>query len=322
MPSLRRPLIVIPGDEPVQITGSRHLERLRPYGEVVLYRDRPPDEAEKIRRAAEADVLINSRGAVKWPREALAKLPKLRFITVCGIGTDAIDLGAARERGIVVSNIPDRTAPIVAEHALALMLAAAKRAAFHTAELKAGRWTNRDIIYLGGKTLGVIGFGPIGTRVAVLARAIGMHVVAWTFHPSAARAEQLGVPLVELDDLLRRSDVVSIHVKLTAESRHMIGRRELALMKRGSLLVNTARGAIVDTDALVEALRGGHLAGAALDVYDTEPLPPDHPLLTCDQVVLTPHNADQTPEGYDILNGGAVDNVIAFLEGRPQNVVS
>jgi len=319
---MTKPLIVIPGDDPVQVAGSPHLERLRPFGEVVLYRDRPRDDAEKIRRAAEAEVLINSRSAVKWPGTLLRQLPKLRFITVCGIGTDAIDLAAARELGVVVSNIPGRTAAIVAEHALALMLAVARKLAFQTAELKAGRWTNADMIYLGGKTLGVIGTGAIGRRMIELGRAIGMHVIAWTFHPSHERAAELGVEFVELDDLLRRSDVVSVHVKLTPESRSLIGRRELALMKPSSILVNTARAAIVDSGAMIDALRGGQLAGAGLDVFDTEPLPADHPILRCEQVVLTPHNADQTPEGFDILNGGVVDNVIAFFEGRPQYVVT
>ncbi|MBI3463961.1 MAG: hypothetical protein HY000_13020 [Planctomycetes bacterium] len=322
MSDARRPVIVIPGDDPVQLAGSPHLERLKQYGDVVLHPDRPSSDAEKLRRAAEADVLLNSRGAVKWPGHLLRVLPKLRFITVCGIGTDSIDLQAARERGIVVSNIPGKTAPVVAEHALALMLAAAKRLAFQTAELRAGRWTRMDNILLAGKTLGVVGTGAIGARMALLARAIGMRVIAWTFHPSAERAKELELHYVELDDLLRQSDVVSLHVKLTPKSRGLIGRREIALMKPSSILVNTARGAIVDTEALVAALRGGHLGGAALDAYDIEPLLPDHPLLSCAQVVLSPHNADQTPEGNDLLNAGAVDNVIAFLKGKPQNVVT
>ena len=317
-----RPLIVIPGDDPVQVAGSPHLDRLRLYGEVVLYRDRPKDDAEKIRRTAEAEVLINSRSSVKWPAPVLRQLPRLRFITVCGIGTDVIDLEAARELGIVVSNIPGRTAAIVAEHALALALATARRLTFQTAELKAGRWTNQDMIYLAGKTLGVIGTGAIGSRMIQLGRAIGMHALAWTFHPTPARAAELRVAFVELDELLRQSDVVSIHLKLTPQSRQLIGRRELRLMKSGSILVNTARAAIVDTGALVESLQSGHLAGAGLDVFDAEPLPPDHPILLCDSVVLTPHNADQTPEGFDMLNAGVVENVIAFLEGRPQNVVT
>lgn len=315
-------VIVVPGDDPPQLQGSPHLERLRRYGEVRLHVDRPATAAEKLARARDAVCLVNTRGAVKWPGEALRALPRLRMATVCGIGTDAFDLDAARELGIVVCNIPGKTAPIVAEHAFGLMLAAAKRAHFQTAELQAGRWTRMDNVYLHGRTLGLIGTGAIGAAVARLARAIGMDVVAWTFHPSAERAATLGVRYVPLDELLRTADVVSIHLRLTAESRGLLGAPELGRMRRGAILVNTARGAIVDTDALVAALESDHLGGAALDVFDTEPLPAGHPLLACRQVVLTPHNADQTPEGMDILNAGVVDNVIAFLEGRPRNVVT
>ena len=314
--------MVVPGDDPVQIAGSPHLERLKPHGDVVLYTDRPASLEEKIERAKPADILINTRGVVTWPAEALRALPKLRMITTCSIGTDMIDLGTARELGIVVSNQPGQTAPVVAEHMVGLMFAAAKRAAFQTAELKAGRWTRRENIMLGGKTLGVVGTGNIGAEVARLGRAIGMDVLAWTFHPSPERATELGVRFVEFDELLRTADVVTIHVKLTDDTRRMIGARELGLMKPDALLVNGARGDIVDTDALVSALRSGHLGGAALDVYDHEPLPSHHPILSCDQVVLTPHNADQTPEGIDLLNQGAVDNVLAFLSGRPRNVVT
>jgi D-3-phosphoglycerate dehydrogenase len=317
-----RVVIVIPGDDPPQIQGSPELDRLRARGEVVLYTDRPRTLAEQIARARDAVCLVNTRGAVKWSAEALRALPRLRMATVCGIGTDAFDLATARELGIVVCNIPGRTAPIVAEHAFGLMLAAAKRAHFQTAELKAGRWTRMDNVYLHGKTLGLVGAGAIGAGMARLARAIGMEVVAWTFNPSPERAAALGVRFVALDDLLRTADVVSIHLRLTPESRGLIGTRELALTKPGAILVNTARGAIVDTPALVDALRAGRLAGAGLDVFDTEPLPADHPLLGCEQVVLTPHNADQTPEGMAFLNQGVVDNVVAFLEGRPENVVT
>jgi D-3-phosphoglycerate dehydrogenase len=315
-------VIVIPGDDPPQIQGSPHLERLRRYGEVRLHTGRPATAEEKLARARDAVCLVNTRGAVKWPREALLALPRLRMATVCGIGTDSFDLATARERGIVICNIPGKTAPIVAEHAFGLMLAVAKRAHYQTARLKAGRWGGVDNVYLHGKTLGVVGTGAIGGEMARLGRALGMDVVAWTFHPEPARAAELGVRYVELDDLLRTADVVSLHVRLSPESRGLIGTRELGLMKPGAILVNTARGPVVDTDALVAALEAGRLAGAGLDVFDTEPLPTNHPILACEQVVLTPHNADQTPEGMDILNAGVVDNVIAFLEGRPQNVVT
>jgi D-3-phosphoglycerate dehydrogenase len=314
-------VIVIPGDDPPQIQGSPHLERLKRHGEVVLYSDRPATADEKVRRAANAVCLINSRGAVKWPGEVLRRLPRLKMITVCGIGTDAVDLEGARELGIVVCNLPGQTAPIVAEHALALMLAVARRAWFHTNELKSGRWTSHDNVYLRGKTLGLIGAGNIAAEAARLGRAIGMDVVAWTFHPTPERAARLGVMFVPLDELLAKSDVVSVHVKLTGDSRGLIGAEQFRRMKPGAMLVNTARGPVVDAKALVDALNSGHLGGAGLDVFDDEPIPPAHPLLACRHVVLTPHNADQTPEGWELLNGGVVDNVIAFLEGRPRNRV-
>ncbi len=317
-----RPIIVIPGDDPAQLSGSRHLSRLEERGEVVLFQDRPTSDEEKVRRAANADILINSRGSVKWPAQLLEQLPQLRFLTVCGVGTDSIDLEAARQQGIVVSNVPGKTAPVVAEHALGLMMAVAKRGAYQTAELKAGRWTQIHCVYLTGKTLGVVGTGTIGGHMIRLAGAIGMEVIAWTFHPSPKREKELGVRFVDLEDLLRLSDVVSLHVKYTPQSRHLLGERELALMKPGSLLVNTARAGVVDTDALVVALKSGHLGGAGVDVFDPEPPGPEHPLLDCEQVVLTPHSADQTPEGYDFLNAGVVDNVIAYLEGKPRNVVN
>ena len=323
MSARERVVIVVPGDDPAQIQGSPQLNRLKPYGEVILYTDRPRSFEEQVARVQDAVCLMNTRGAVKWTAEALRAVPKLRMATVCGIGTDSFDLPTARELGIVICNIPGRTAPIVAEHAFGLMMAAAKRAWFQTAELKAGRWTRMDNVYLHGKTLGLLGAGNIGAVMARLGRAIGMEVVAWTFHPTPERAAALGVTfLPSRDEVLRRADVVSLHVKLSPESRGLIGARELQLMKPGAILVNTARGAMVDTAALVAALRSGHLSGAALDVFDQEPLPPSHPILGCDQIVLTPHNADQTPEGMDILNAGVVDNVIAFLEGRPQNVVT
>jgi phosphoglycerate dehydrogenase-like enzyme len=313
--------IVIPGDDPAQLQGTPQLERLRTLGRVVLHADRPADAEEKVRRAGGATVLVNSRSAVKWPGDVLRRLPDLRLIALCGIGTDAVDLAAARELGIAVCNVPGRTAPIVAEHALALMFAVARRAWYQTNELKSGRWTRRDNVYLRGKTLGVVGTGPIGAEVARLGHALGMRVVAWTFRPTAERAAELGVAFLPLHELLRSADIVSLHVKLTERTRRLLGEPELALMKPGALLINTARGAVVDEAALAAALNAGRLGGAGIDVYEAEPPPTDSPLLTCEQVVLTPHNADQTPEGTDLLNDGVVENVAAFLAGRPQNRV-
>ena len=322
MADRERVKIVIPGDDPVQCAGSPHLEKLKPYGDVKLYSDRPGSSAEKVARAKDADILINSRGVVTWGAEEFDQLPKLKMITTCSIGTDMFDLEAAKDKGIVICNQPGRTAPVVAEHMFGLMFAAAKRAAYFTTGVKAGKWLRMDNLMVQGKTLGVVGTGAIGAEMARLGRAIGMNVIAWTFHPSRERAEKLGVTFVELDELLKTADFISLHVKLTDDSQGLIGKRELGLMKPGAVLLNGARGAVIDTGALVDALNSGHLGGVGIDVYDQEPVPPDYPLLACEQVVLTPHCADMTPEGVDLLNSGAVENIIAYLEGKPRNRVT
>lgn len=314
--------ILVPGDDPPQIAGSPHLKRLEPYGDVTLHDSAPADKAEQLRRAQGFQVVINSRGSVTWREEELRALPDLKMITTCSIGTDMIDLGVAAELGIVVSNQPGRTAPVVAEHMLGLLFAVAKRAAFQTQEIRQHQWTRRMNLGVQGRTLGIVGTGNIGAEMARLGKALGMEVIAWTFNPSDERAAAMGVRFVELDELLAQSDYVSLHVALTDDTRHLIGERQLARMKAGSVLLNGARGPVVDLDALAAALDSGHLAGAGLDVFPDEPFIADHPIKHCEQVVLTPHAADQTPDGVDLLNGGAVDNVIAFLEGTPQNNVA
>ena len=315
------PLVVIPGDEPPQIADSPHLSRLSRVARILLFDTRPSGVADQVARCQQAEILINSRGSVRWDGTTLCQLPRLKMITTCSIGTDSIDLHAAEELGITVCNIPGKTAAIVAEHALALLLSTARRVAFQTAEIKSGRWPRIMAVSLRGKTLGVVGTGNIGCEMIRLGTSIGMNVIAWSFHPSKQKAEKLGFRYVELDELLGASDAISLHVKLTEKSRHLIGPAQLAAMKPGALMINTARGEVVDTAALVQSLQSGHLGGAGIDVFDEEPIPQDHALLQCEQAVLTPHSADQNPEGVDLLNAGAVDNVLAFLEGNPTNVV-
>ena len=314
--------IVVPGDNPLQIAGSPNLARLEPYGDVTIFDNQPTSSEEKIERAKDAEIIINSRGAVTWRETELRSLPKLKMITTCSIGTDMIDLTVAKELGVVVSNQPGRTAPAVAEHLFGMMFAVAKRMAFQTAEVKAGRWTRKLNVMLQGKVLGIVGTGAVGAEMARLGRAIGMDVIAWTFNPSPERAADLGVRFVELDDLLKNADVVSLHVKLTDDSLHLVGARELAMMKDDAILLNGARGDVVDMAALRQTLMDDRLTGAGLDVYPQEPISADDPILECAQVVLTPHAADWTAEATELLNEGAVDNVIAFLDGRPQNNVA
>ena len=287
-----------------------------------IYPTRADSIDVQIERAQGATAIINSRSYLEWRGDAFDLLPDLSFISVCGIGTDSIDLAAAREHGITVSNIPGKTAPVVAEHAFGLMFAAAKRAAWYTEMTRQGEWVKQDGVFLGDKTVGIVGTGNIGAEMARLCNAFGMNVIAYTFNPSDERAEKLGVQFVDLDELLALSDVITIHTKLTPDSEKMIGAREIALMKPEAILVNVARGPIVDEAALVAALNSGHLSGAALDVFENEPLPAGSAITECEQVVLTPHIADMTPEGLDLLNQGVVENTLAFLNGSPQNVVN
>ena len=310
--------IVIPGDDPPQIADSPALERLAPWGEVVVHRDRPASADEKMARAQDAEVILNSRSAITWREAELAQLPKLGLIATCSVGTDAIDLEAARERGIVVSNQPGVNAPFVAEHMFGLMFAVAKQAAAQTAALRSGQWLLPTNVMLQGKRLGIIGTGAIGAEMARLGRAIGMEVVAWTFNPSPQRAESLGVGFVSLQELLQTSDVISLHVRLSPESTGLIGAAEIAAMKATAILLNGARADVVDNAALVDALDGGRLFGAGIDVFSQEPAPADDAILACARAVLTPHAADQTPEAVMATNEAAVDNIIAFLQGNPR----
>jgi len=314
--------IVVPGDDPPQIQGSPHLDRLVGKGNLVIHKDRPMDVAEKVERVQGAQVIMNTRGAITWGEEEFAQLPDLKMITSCSIGTDMFDLDAAKAHDVIICNQPGRTAPVVAEHMFGLMFAVSKRAAYLTSSMKSGGWPRIDNVVLKGKTLGIVGAGAIGAEMARLGRAIGMEVIAWTYNPSDARAAELGVTFKSLEDVLAESDVVSVHVKLTDESTHLMGAEQFAMMKDNSIFLNGARGAVADTNALVEALNSGKLMGAGVDVFEEEPTPADHPLFGCEHVVLTPHCADMTPEGVDLLNGGAVDNVLAYLSGAPQNRVS
>ena len=298
------------------------MAELEAVADLKIFPTRADSFDEQIERAQGATVIINSRSYLEWREDAFNLLPDLRFISVCGIGTDSIDLDAARDHGITVSNIPGKTAPVVAEHAFGLMFAAAKRAAWYTEMTRKGEWVKQDGVFLGDKTVGIVGTGNIGAEMARLCNAFGMNVLAYTFNPSDERAEKLGVRFVELDELLALSDVITIHTKLTPDSEKLIGEREISLMKPTAILVNVARGPIVDEAALVEALNAGHLSGAALDVFEAEPLPEGSPITQCEQVVLTPHIADMTPEGLDLLNQGVVENSLAYLNGTPQNVVN
>jgi len=246
----------------------------------------------------------------------LEACPSLRLISIWGTGTDNVDLAAARRQGIRVTNTPNVSAAAVAEHTLALILAVARRMVHVDRQVRQGLWPRAMVTQLRGKTLGLIGTGAIGREVARLGTAIGMRVIAWTFHPEGSVIEW-----VAFDDVFRQSDVVSLHLRLSAETEGLVRREHLDLMKPDGMLINTARGGILNENDLVQALQANRIAGAGLDVFETEPLPPDSPLLALSNVVLTPHSAGITPEATEAGLALAIENVFSFLAGRPTNVV-
>lgn len=315
------PKVVITADPQEQWTDSPQLERLKKVCLVDYYIDLPTSNTELIDRVAGADFVI-SPVVFSWNADLLKKFENLKMIVLLAIGTDSVDLNSARKSSIDVCNVPGKTAEVVAEHALALMLAVARRMYVDTKAIKAGSWDQVRTIMLKGKRLGIIGTGAIGVATAKLAKAIGMEVVAWTFNPSTKKAQEIGLQYLKFEEVISTSDVLSIHLKSTQESYRLIAERELALMKKRSILVNVSRGAILDSDAVAAALLSGHLAGLGADVFEQEPLEANHPWLPFDNVVLTPHVADYTPEGMELLNEGAVDNVLAFIAGKPINIVN
>ena len=310
-------VIVVPDDFPAVLAGTPAQTRLRKVGRVTHHETLPGEAQELARRIAGAAVVLNIRASSKFTAEVLGRSPGLRLISVWGTGTDHVDLEACRRLGIAVAHTLGANALAVAEHTLALALAAARQIPRLDRETREGKWSRGLGVQLYGKTLGILGLGAVGRQVARMGGALGMRVVAWTYHPDPALATALGVELLGFERVLALADVLSVHVRLTAEATGIIGAREIAAMKRGAILVNTARGPIVDRAALVQALRDGHLAAAGLDVFAVEPVPADDPILSLPNVVLTPHCAGMVQEA--ILAGleAAADNVAHFLAGRP-----
>jgi phosphoglycerate dehydrogenase-like enzyme len=284
--------------------------------DVRTYLTRPSGPVELAQRIGNDDVVINIRSTSRFTADVLEKCPGLRLISIWGTGTDNVDLDAARRQGIRVTNTPGVSAVAVAEHTLALMMAVARRTVEVDQQVRQGRWPRAMVTQLRGKTLGLIGTGAIGREVARLGSGIGMRVIAWTFHPRGDVAEW-----VSFDEVFRQSDVLSVHVRLSTETSGFIRREHLDLMKPGAILINTARGGIVHEADLVRALLTNRIAGAGLDVFETEPLPPESPLCAIPNVVLTPHAAGITPEATEAGLALAIENVCSFLAGRLTNVV-
>ncbi len=271
-------------------------------------------------RLADCEVVVAMRERTPFPRALLERLPRLKLLVTTGMRNASIDVRAASQRGILVCGTAGLPYP-TAELTWALILALFRRIPTEDRLTREGRWQVSLGLGLNGKTLGLLGLGTLGSRVARVGRAFEMTVLAWSQNLTAERAAEVGAALVPRDELLARSDVVSIHLVLGERTRGLIGTRELGLMKPSAYLVNTSRGPIVDEAALVRALREGEIAGAGLDVFDEEPLPLDHPLRHLPSTVITPHLGYVTEETYRIFYEHALEDIQAYLRGQPIRVL-
>jgi D-3-phosphoglycerate dehydrogenase len=310
------PRITIPDDFPQVVTGSPAEEKIRALGELKIYCSKAETEEELIERLKDSEVLISTRAFTLLTGRVLSSCPKLRLISILGTGTDNVDLKTAAEMGITVTNTPGANALAVAEHTVALLFSLVRQIPMLDREVRSGRWPRADMVQLGGKVMGLLGLGAIGGHVARIVKGFGMETIAWTLHPSGERAEQSGVRFVSREELLKNSDVISLHLRLNNETRGFIKKEDFDRMKPSAFLVNTARAALVEPGALYEALRSRKIAGAALDVFDHEPLPPDDPLAALQNVVLTAHCAALTPEATRNSLMTAIENVTRFLGGK------
>jgi glycerate dehydrogenase len=297
---------------------------LQSLGELSIH-DRTAD-ADVVARSREADVVITNK--TRLPAEVLAQLPLLRGVSVLATGFDVVDAAAARARGVPVCNVPAYSTASVAQHTLALLLELTQHVGLHASAVRNGAWSKQpDFSFfiepleeLDGRTFGIVGLGAIGRRVAGLAQALGMQVIAT---PSRRQPEPpAGVRTRPLADLFAESDVLSLHCPLVAETERLVRRERLQSMKPTALLLNTARGALIDEGDLAAALHAGRLGGAALDVLSREPPNADHPLLSAPRCLVTPHQAWTTRAARERLLRATVDNVAGILSGRPVNLVN
>lgn len=296
--------------------------RLTALGDLTAYDSSPSSFDEFVERVEDAEVVIVGRYG--FNADEFRSAPKLKMISLWQTGYDNVDLEAAKEQGVIVSNVPNYAFNSVAEFSFALALNLLRKVHAADMNLRKGEFDWRHHIgrELMSKTLGVIGTGNIGKRVIQIGHGFNMNVISTTAHPSTERAEKLGVKFVLFETLLSESDIVTLHLPLTPKTKHMIGASELDKMKQTAILINTARGKIIDEIALVKALKDRKIAGAGLDVFEKEPLPQNSPLRDLDNVVLTPHIAFLSEESIDECTYICVENVEMFLRGKPQNVVS
>ena len=295
---------------------------LEPAVTVQVFRDRIEGHDDLCRALGDFEILCLMRERTPLPSALIAALPNLRFVISTGGQNLSIDVAAANARGITVCGTAALPHPTV-ELTFALILEFARRAGRESEAMRAGKpWQDRVGLDLFGKTLGIVGLGRLGTSVAAIAKAFGMTVLAWSPNLTPERCAAAGVAFASKAELLRASDVVSLHIQLSPRTRNLIDAEDLAAMKPGAFLVNTSRGEIVGEAALLAALRERRIAGAAMDVFAREPLSVDHPFRRADNVLLTPHIGFVTEDNYRTYYGGVVEGIRAWLAGKPVRVAA
>jgi phosphoglycerate dehydrogenase-like enzyme len=290
--------------------------------EIAVFNDHVADMDKLVKRLAPFEIVVCIRERTLFPRALFERLPNLKLLVTGGMRNLGIDLQAAKDNGVLVCGTESIGYP-TAELTWGLILATVRNIPREVESVRNGGWQVGLGVGLRGKTLGVVGLGRQGAPVAGYGKAFGMNVIAWSQNLTAEKCAEHGVEKAAgLDDLLARSDVVTMHIILSERSRGMIGAAQLAKMKRSAFLINTSRGPIVDEKALIEAVEKGIIAGAGLDVFDTEPLPHDHPFRRMDRIVATPHLGYTCKEGYEQFFGQGVEDVDAWLKGKPVRIMN
>ena len=273
--------------------------------------------AERLR---DFEIVCAMRERTPFPAEMFERLANLKLFITTGMRNASVDVAAARAQGVVVCGTGgSRWA--TSEHAWALIHACARNISHDDRMMRENRWQTRIGVELHGRTLGIMGLGRLGAQVAGYAKAFGMTIIAWSPNLSQERCDEIGVALVDKDTLFQRSDFLTIHLVLSQRSRGLVTARDLALMKPSASLINTSRGPIVDQDALIAVLKTGAIRGAAVDVYDVEPLPEDHPLRSFDTLIMSPHTGYVTEETYQLFHGQMIENIQAWHDGAPVRVL-
>ncbi len=301
---------------------QNHLDRLNKLGKVKIFDDVPQSEDELVNRLKKTEIAILGRSDVT--SEVIIKLPHLKMISLWATGYNYVDIQTAKEKGIIVTNVPSYATEAVAEHVFSLLLSFVRKISLADKHVKTGHFNWKEFrgVELAGKTMGIIGLGSIGSRVARISNCFGLNVIAFTTHPTDEKAKQIGVEFSSFDEVLSKSDFLTIHIPLSSETENLLGFPEFSKMKNDAIIINTSRGQIINETALIDALKSGKIAGACLDVLANDPPEKKNPLLNFENVLLTPHSAFHTTEALRRCTDICIDNVEGFIGDKPKNVVN